>query len=496
MRPTWWKRGPARRQLVRRARDVLVLGLAGFIGVGVAGDSPEQAASAATVQTFVSRPDLQPPALDVGPSKVGPKGRYVFVAPWRGPGQAGPMILDHRGRMVWFRPMPGDTMAMNFQVQRYRHQPVLTWWQGVMTEQGFGKGEYVVFDRSYHQIARFRPGGHPGDMHEFQITPRGTALVTVYHERPFDLSAVGGPADGTLLDSMVKEVDIDTGRVLFTWRASEHIRLQESHEEVPDDPDEAYDFAHLNAVEVDSDGNLLISARHTDTIYKVDRDTGRIIWRLGGTNSDFTLGPGARFGSQHDVRRHRDGTLTLFDNSDPPQIRDHSRALRLRLHPATMRATVVEQRSHPAGLLSVSQGSVQALPDGGFFVAWGSNPYISRFGDHGRLLFNGRFPDDTDVYRAFVQRWRGHAPGRPAIDVESADGSSVTVFASWNGATRIGRWQVVAGPSAHRLRPVGSTPWQGFETSMTVPTRAEYVAVRAVSRSGQVLARSPAVPAN
>lgn len=508
MQVTGWTRGLTGSRLVVAVRLALVPVLATIVGLGISGDAPVAAprvyhAQAETsVRSFHSQPDLHPPTLTVGPSLAGPAGRYVFLAPWRGDGQAGLMILDRRGRLVWFHPLPEDHMAMNLQVQRYHGQRVLTWWQGVLAEGGYGKGEYVVANSSYHPIARFRPGGLPGDMHEFQITPRGTALVTVYQKIPYDLSPVGGPKHGTLLDSMVEEVDIATGKVLFQWRASDHIPLTASHQVISDDPDdliasapdEPYDFAHLNSVDIDLDGNLLISARHTDTIYKVDRDTGDIIWRLGGKNSDFTLPPDARFGSQHDVRRHRDGTITMFDNSDPPQVRDQSRVLRLRLHLNTMRATVVEQREHPGGVLTRSQGNAQLLPNGGYFVAWGSDPHISRFGPDGHLLFDGYFPDHTNNYRAFLEPWEGHPRSRPALDVEAQDDASVTVYASWNGATRVDSWQVLAGTDKQHLHPVRSTPWTGFETPIAVSTHAQYVAVRAVSRSGQPLACSLAVP--
>ena len=101
---------------------------------------------------------------------------YVFLAVKRGPGQDGPQIVDDRGRLVWFRPTPPHTTATGFRVQRYRGQPVLTWWQG-RTRLGHGMGEYVILDRHYREIARVRAGnGYMGDHHEFQLTPRGTAL--------------------------------------------------------------------------------------------------------------------------------------------------------------------------------------------------------------------------------------------------------------------------------------------------------------------------------
>jgi len=136
------------------------------------------------------------PAEDAAPG-------YVFVAPKKGPGQDGPMILDNGGGPVWFRPMPGEEQdAMDFKVQRYRGETVLTWWEGVHL--GYGQGEYVICDAGYREVTRVRAGNSlDGDHHEFQITERDTALITLYPEVPQDLSPLGGPEDGMVAEGVV-----------------------------------------------------------------------------------------------------------------------------------------------------------------------------------------------------------------------------------------------------------------------------------------------------
>ena len=178
------------------------------------------------------------------------------------------MILDNDGQPVWLCPVRGEEKdAMDFKVQRYRGEPVLTWWEGVHT--GYGQGDYLILDNSYREVARVRAGnGYDGDHHEFLITPEDTALLTIYHKVPMDLSSVGGPKDGTVLDGIVQEVDIETGEVLFEWHSLEHVGLDES--------ELRYDYFHVNAIDVDHDSNLLISSRNTSAVYKVDRRTGKI----------------------------------------------------------------------------------------------------------------------------------------------------------------------------------------------------------------------------
>src|SRR5205085_11407191 len=184
----------------------------------------------------------------------------------------------------------------DFRVQSYRGSPVLTWWQGT----GFGghdSGVDYVVDTSYHVIGSVRAanGVDPGG-HEFLLTSAGTALIASYHTVPYDLSAVGGPASGEVTEGVVREVDVATGGVLFEWHSLDHVPISESSAAV----DSPYDYFHINAVNVDNDGNLLISGRHTSTVFKVDRRDGHVLWRLGGKRSDFAFGPGAAFAWQHD----------------------------------------------------------------------------------------------------------------------------------------------------------------------------------------------------
>lgn len=488
------------RPTTRRARLLLLLGLAAAVviagGVALAVTLLDEEEPQGAVASFESRPDLRAPEVTVEKSAPAARWGYTLVAPWRGAGQAGPMILDARGRMVWFRPMSHERLAMDFRVQRYQGEPVLTWWEGVFDEDGYGRGEYVIADRSYREITRFDAGQDMrGDFHEFLLTPRGTALITIYREVRRDLSGLGGPGRATVVESIVREVDVESGRVLLDWHAMDHVAFGETHEDVPNDPKEPFDFFHVNSIDVDHDGNLLVSARHTDTVYKIDRRTGEVLWRLGGERSDFTLGPGARFYSQHDARRQPDGDITLFDNSNPPQLREHSRAIRLDVNERTMHATLEEAIRHPLGLSSDSQANVQTLPGGDMFVGWGSQPYFTWFGDNGQVLFDAHFAEDTDVYRAYHYRWSGRPTGRPAISVDTGSGS-LTAYASWNGATDVERWQLLAGPAPGRLGPVGSTTWEGFETTISADIAQRLVAVRAVAASGEPLGRSRLVRTN
>ncbi len=477
-------RGRMRRALVALAGSVALLGAAGCGGTD------------RSVQHFVSRHDLRPPVVTVTHPARGAAPGYVFIAPKRDVAQAGPMILDDRGRLVWFRPL--DTRGVtDFRVQRYRGRPVLTWWRGRATR-GVGDGYDVIVDDAYRQIARVRAErGLSADVHEFLITPRDTALITVYRRVPLDLSPVGGPKQGKVFEGVVQELDIASGRVLFEWHSLPHIALEESYAKPPPARQGAaaapYDYFHVNSVDEGPDGNLLVSARNTHAIYEIDRKTGRILWRLGGRRSDFAMGPGTRFAWQHDARWQGRDTISLFDNEADPPYAKRSRALVLRLDAGRRRVTLVRAETHPDGLLSGSQGNTQVLPGGHLFVGWGENPSMTEFGPDGELLFDAHFTPGADSYRAYRFAWHGRPSEPPALALHSDLLGRVSAYVSWNGATEVASWQLLAGPDPENLRPLGTVAKTGFETRIDLGhVQGPYVAVRALDRNGRPLRQSTA----
>jgi hypothetical protein len=488
-----------RRFLQAAAGGAAWVALGGILGCDPVPRARAKAASASAGQawSFRSRPDLHPPVVEVIKQARDTASGYVFIAPKNGPGEAGPgqdgcVILDNAGQPVWLRLLENEGMdVMAFRAQKYKGERVLTWWEGLHT--GYGQGEYVIFDSSYREIARFgAANGYEGDHHEFLITPEDTALITIYSKVQADLSGVGGPVEGVVLDGIVQELDIESGEVLFEWHSLEHIGLEESLYEPPPDLEAAFDYFHINSIEVYDDDHLLISARRTCAVYKVDRKTGEVVWRLGGKKSDFKMGTGVRTALQHDARRNSDGTITIFDNGDVNRV-DQSRAIMVEVDEDDMSATLVREYTHPDRLLSDTQGNVQVLPKGNVLVGWGSAPFFSEFNHHGELLFHAAFPTEGETYRAFRFQWYGQPTDDPAMAVESGPEDKVTIYASWNGATEVITWQVLAGNAPDQLEPLALAPRQGFETVITVRTTESYVGLEAVNGSGRVLGTTSAI---
>jgi hypothetical protein len=479
---------PRRRALRPRvavAAAVLLVLTAAAIVVPLLGDGPYE------LQRFRSRPDLRPPQIETfrGPA-VGPG--YVFVAPKNGPGPAGPMILDRRGELVWFKHLPKGIQAFDFKPQRYRGRPVLTWWEG-HSAKGNGAGVDVIADSSYHVIARLpMRRGYGADLHEFSLTSRGTALVPVYRPVRQDLRSVGGPARGRAIEGVIQEIDVATGRVVFEWHSLAHVALSESYKEYSDKAKQGYDYFHLNSIREEAGGRLLLSARHTNAVYEIDKRTGAVRWRLGGKRSTFAMGRGTRFAAQHDARRGPAGTISIFDNQAPPDKGRESRVVVVKLDHRSRRARLVRQYRHPTGVHSDSQGSAQFLPAGDLFVGWGGkSPRFSEFDSRGRMLFDARFrPGAANSYRAFLLPWHGQPTRRPALAAEPRPHGRAALYASWNGATELASWEVLGGPRPGELRPIARTARTGFETAIELPRAPRYVAVRALDRSGAPLGAS------
>jgi hypothetical protein len=386
-------------------------------------------------------------------------------------------------------------VAADFRVQRYQDRPVLTWWQGRLFV-GDGVGEGVIYDASYKQIASIKAGNrYTLDLHEVLITPQDTALVMSYERVRRDLEPLGGPRDGLAVDNVLQEIDIKTGLVLFEWHSIDHIDLSESHAPVPKASGGEWDYFHINSAAVDRDGNFVISARNSWGVYKIERSTGKVLWRLGGKKSSFEMGPGTSTSWQHSARPQPDGTIMLFDNGAAPATRKRSRAITVRLDTQAETATLVSTLTHPRDLLSATQGSVEPLSNGNTFVGYGSQRWFSEYTPTGELVFDGRIARGNDNYRAFRSPWTG-TPAQPPRLVAIREQGRVTARASWNGATGVARWQLLAGPDAKSLSEIAAAPRAGFETAVTAATTENVVAMRALDARGETLATTePAQPA-
>ncbi|KAJ9640408.1 hypothetical protein H2201_002547 [Coniosporium apollinis] len=481
------------------------------------------------VQTFVSNPNVTAPIFNVitTPGEGVSNGSHLFVSP-RGTAVSNPspMIVDAGTlSVVWSAEEYGT--AFDVKVQQYNGEDYLTFWAGETFRQGYGHGYYYMLNSSYDVVYNLTAVNLtvPGDIHEFLLTPNGTALITIYEPLAWDLTAYGVQG-GWLMDSLFQEIDVETNDLIFEWRASDHYNLSEAYLTPGTylydgkSAQSAFDFFHINSVEKDDLGNYLISARHTHSISYISGTTGEVLWQLGGKRNNFTdlsSGNATNFAWQHDARwaspsSQQPRIMTLFDNgaADFNQSFPESRGLRLAIDTVNMTAAVETSYNSPQRISSESQGNLQPLPNGNVMVGWGSDPAFTEFSSSGQALWTAQFGlingKATSSYRVYKQSWTGSPRTNPSIAAGNvtasngtttnvgAGGTSDTVYVSWNGATRIASWSFLASNSSDNL----TTPdqaWRnvssnGFETNVTVAGAARYLRAVALDADDAYLGAS------
>lgn len=457
-------------------------------GTPLAGELLRPAAAVAAdslgVQHFVSRPDLQPMAVQVLEQAEGTAPGYLFLTPFSGPGAQGVLILDNAGEVVWWKSTRPRT-AMNLRSALWKGRRVLTWWEG-KSQDGIGEGECVIVDQHYREIARFRAGHRPADLHEFVITPRGTALVTSNELQTRDLTRLGGHGRHPVIESVIQELDLPSGRVRFEWPSLDHVALAESHVSIGP----RFDYFHANSIAMMADGDLLVSARNTWALYKIAQPGGRVVWRMGGKRSDFHMGPGTHFYWQHDARCHAPDLLSLFDDGAAPPRERQSRGLLLAVNHRRRRVTLERAYTHQPPLLAAFTGSTQLLHNRNVLVGWGGEPYLTEFARDGSVRLDMQLAADS--YRALRFPWSGRPTTTPALVAQPTSGNPL-LYVSWNGATEVTAWQLLAGPSPTALQPTATVPRTGFETRLSPGLASGYVAVRGLDAAGHPLGESATV---
>ena len=491
--------------VARRARIAVGFGVgvvvAGFIAVefATAGSHgvPIGAYTTRGALSFISAPDLHPPRLRsyarTHADKLAPG--YLLLANFydlsKPPmvGQSGPLMVDRRLQPVWFRPVPRSVVAANLSLQTFSGKPALAWWQGNITSAGQTlSGEVVIVDQHYRTVATLKgAAGWIITLHGFAISG-DDAWVTANKNVPVNLSKYGGAYNGVLVDSAVQEYNLKTGRLLHTWDALKHIPPSDSHASLPTNgfPWDAY---HLNAVQPTGDGNFVVSVRNTWAAYMANIDTGRIAWTLGGKHASIKSGSNADFQWQHDVELHPGSIVTMYDDHCcqltgggtfvPPT--GASRGLVLRLDQGVRKATLVAEYPHGDGLTAAYLGSAQPLSNGNTLVGWGAtSPAFSEYNSSGDQLLDASLPGPDQTYRVKLERWTGLPLSAPRGAARESH-SRITVYASWNGATRVVSWRVLASRPAGRLAVVAAAAKSGFETAIPVPQRYTSFKVEALN---------------
>jgi hypothetical protein len=318
-------------------------------------------------------------ASDFAPGSQNQDGHYII-------------ILDNRGRPFYYRKM--SNFCFDFKLQP--------------------SGLITYFDRKYNYFfamnnqfeitnSYYCENGYSTDGHELRILPNGHYLIIGGDFEKVDMSKIvaGGDTSAIVMGIVIQEIDKNRN-VVFQWRSFDHFKITDATDDI-NLTAANIDYVHTNAIEVDTDGNILISSRHLDEITKINRQTGDIIWRLGGKNNQFQfINDSVGFSHQHDVRRLPNGDISLFDDGNLHWSQLPSRALEYKLDEKNLSAQLVWQFKNSPDEFSTAMGSVQRLDDGNTLIGWGTgSPAITEVTSQGMKVFELFLPDGMMNYRAF-----------------------------------------------------------------------------------------------
>ncbi|MEO3754122.1 arylsulfotransferase family protein [Streptomyces sp. B6B3] len=428
--------------------------------------------------TFESRPDiaLAAPTLTTNTTGQVDPG-LLLTTPGAGYGGSGAAIYDNSGQLVWY----AEGAYNNLHEITWQGEPALA----VHFSSG-GQSEYQVLNSSYQEVASFSIPGMATDLHDMKMSPDGSrVLLMSYVTTPYDLRPWGGSANAQVINGVVQEIDLATNQVTFEWDSLEQVPIDETTEPLTAP---FVDWIHINSLAYDTDGSILIGARNTSTVYKVDHDTGDIIWRFGGERSDFTFPDQSQRPSyQHDALRLPDGRLSAFDNGNGRNP-SYSRGSVWELDETAMTARLVEDLQPNSPLSALYTGSNRLLDNGNHLVDYGNTGEMVEFvGD--QTVFTASLEGSNWTYRAERSDWVGTPTTAPDVAwSEPAEDGTRSVHMSWNGATEVESWRIEAGDSAGTLSTVETVARAGFETDTRVSAGdAEVYRISALDAGGTVL---------
>lgn len=373
------------------------------------------------------------------------------------------IMFENSGEPVYIKTFKDGTFIGDFRKQTVNGIDYLTYHKGIRGG-NWTYGSTYVLDENYQVVDTWTiDNGYGSDDHDFLLLDNGHAILMGYFPVPFDLSPYGGPVNGTLIDIILQEQDANKN-VVFEWIGSEHMPIGDT--EVNLNTTDPVDFLHTNAIGLDLDGNWLLSHRNFSEITKISRQTGDIIWRMGGAGNEFTFTNDIGFSNQHNINRLPNGNLTLFDNGNqhtPP----HSRGIE---YIVDENAKIVTRYGmYPGGTseYSFAMGNIQRLPNGNSMIGWGTSPKLTEVIAGGTVALEMLLGSPS--YRVFRFPWVGVPVTQPrAVLQYDADPTAVTIYTSWNGATDIASYDVFAGPTIATMSMVSNEPRDGFETEISL----------------------------
>ena len=371
-------------------------------------DFPSKKTGDLKISSFLPDTSLPPdlPQIVIDQSN-NPSPGYIFLCP-----EPYLMIVDNDGTPVFYRNTGGNIYDFDLQPD------------GELTYFIYPTDCYGL-DSNLNQVRTFiTTDGFTPDVHELRVLNNGNYFILGKRNAYVDMSKIvnGGQTNADIIDGDIQEFDA-SGNLIFQWDGLDHYYITDVDNEV-DLTQPTIDFTHLNSIEFDSDGNLLLSARNLDEITKINLHTGNIVWRLGGKNNQFKfINDSVGFSRQHDIRRFSNGDISLFDNGvyHPQQI---SSAVEYKLDEVNKTATLV-RRIYFDNLFTDTEGNVEELPNGNRLISWGHNydPVVTEIKPDGSVAYEISYQLYYDTYRSFRYIWQTNLF---STNIDSIDFGTVT----------------------------------------------------------------------
>jgi len=356
------------------------------------------------VNSPVLRSDSLPadfPQIDITVSNTTAPG-YLFFANFDFGAVGAPyqIIMDNAGNILHYKKIPGGSYD-------FKKQP-----NGNITYYNGRAMKFFEMNNQYQIIDSFACGnGYVTDLHELRLLSNGHALLMSYDPQIVNMRSIipNGDSAAIVTGLIIQEIDANKN-VVFQWRSWDHFEITDATHEIL--TAHAIDYVHGNAIEYDTDGNILISSRHLSEITKINRNTGDIIWRLGGVHNQFNfVNDPLGFSYQHAIRRLANGNILLFDNGNyRPSLNEadslYSRVLEYRLDENSHTATLDWQYKHTPNIYGFAMGNAQRLDNGNTLISWGAtNPNITEIKPNGEIVFEMSMVRGMYTYRAFRDTW-------------------------------------------------------------------------------------------
>jgi hypothetical protein len=401
----------------RKTLDAAAVGIAGIMpnGVSVPSDFPWISISASNA------PDPDPIFISRGGG-----GRPYYI------------IFDNGGCPIWYMRTPSDPRELKPQQN------------GVLTMLvRDGGNHFNGFDHHYELVSTYWAGnGYGVDDHELLVLPDGTYLLVAVGTQRVDMSryVLDGNTAAAVAEQVIQEFT-PAGELIFQWRAWDHIDVRDQQKSI-NLRSLSFDFPHMNSIDIDTDGNILLSSRNTSEITKIDRDTGEIIWRLGGPHNQFSFVNDPLDGprNQHTFRMVTTNDYTVLDNGNlhSPSM---SRGVEYLLDTTNMTATLVWQYPNPAtqSVFAYYMGNVQRLPNGNTLIDWavGNLPKLTEVRPDGTKAFEMDWVTRWEAFRTWRYPWQASAL-KPSLIVEP-HADNITLIFNQFGDTNVMLYRIYGG---------------------------------------------------